>query len=41
MAMRGLGQNLTIEEAGSMIRQVDADGDGRVTYKEFSDLMLK
>lgn len=31
--MSQLGENLTLEEVHSMIREADQDGDGRINYK--------
>jgi calmodulin len=33
--MQSLGEKLTEEEVEDMIREADADGDGRVNYQEF------
>ncbi|VVB07099.1 unnamed protein product [Arabis nemorensis] len=37
----GLKQGKTLEECRKMIMQVDVDGDGRVNYQEFSQMMKK
>ncbi|KAG2331338.1 hypothetical protein Bca4012_019074 [Brassica carinata] len=37
----GLKQGKTLEECRKMIIQVDVDGDGRVDYKEFRQMMKK
>ncbi|CAN8237874.1 unnamed protein product [Cochlearia groenlandica] len=37
----GLKQGKTLEECKKMITQVDVDGDGRVNYKEFRQMMKK
>ncbi|XP_013608638.1 PREDICTED: calmodulin-like protein 6 [Brassica oleracea var. oleracea] len=37
----GLKQGKTLEECRKMIMQVDVDGDGRVNYKEFRQMMKK
>ncbi|XP_018455191.1 calmodulin-like protein 6 [Raphanus sativus] len=37
----GLKQGKTLEECRKMIIQVDVDGDGRVNYKEFRQMMKK
>ncbi|KFK30924.1 hypothetical protein AALP_AA6G043700 [Arabis alpina] len=37
----GLKQGMTLEECRKMITQVDVDGDGRVNYKEFRQMMKK
>ncbi|ESQ38011.1 hypothetical protein EUTSA_v10029037mg [Eutrema salsugineum] len=37
----GLKQGKTLEECKQMILQVDVDGDGRVNYKEFRQMMKK
>ncbi|KAL1188377.1 Calmodulin-like protein 6 [Cardamine amara subsp. amara] len=37
----GLKQGKTLEECRKMIMQVDVDGDGRVDYKEFRQMMKK
>ncbi|VVB03231.1 unnamed protein product [Arabis nemorensis] len=39
MASLGLKQGKTLEGCKKMIMQVDADGDGRVNYKEFLQMM--
>mmetsp|Transcript_23882 Transcript_23882/g.68597 ORF Transcript_23882/g.68597 Transcript_23882/m.68597 type:complete len:155 (+) Transcript_23882:122-586(+) len=38
--MEKLGETLTDEEVDMMIEEADADGDGQVSYKEFSKLLL-
>ncbi|KAF8081744.1 hypothetical protein N665_0869s0024 [Sinapis alba] len=37
----GLKQGKTLEECRKMIMQVDVDGDGRVDYMEFKQMMKK
>ncbi|AEE82303.1 putative calmodulin [Arabidopsis thaliana] len=37
----GLKQGKTLEECRKMIMQVDVDGDGRVNYMEFRQMMKK
>ncbi|KAG7557761.1 EF-hand domain [Arabidopsis suecica] len=37
----GLKQGMSLEECRKMIIQVDVDGDGRVDYKEFRQMMKK
>ena len=37
--MMNLGERLTEEEAEQMIREADLDGDGLVSYEEFSRMM--
>lgn len=37
--MINLGERLTDEEAEQMIREADLDGDGRVSYEEFANIM--
>lgn len=37
--MISLGEKLTEEEAEQMIREADVDGDGRVHYQEFAEMM--
>ena len=39
--MTSLGEPMTIEEAEECIREVDTDGDGRVNYEEFIQMMMK
>ncbi|KAK3537075.1 hypothetical protein QTP70_001223 [Hemibagrus guttatus] len=39
--MRSLGQNPTDTELYDIIRQVDADGNGRIDFPEFITLMMK
>lgn len=38
--MTSLGEKLTDEEVGEMIREADIDGDGQVNYQEFVQMML-
>mmetsp|Transcript_24132 Transcript_24132/g.56661 ORF Transcript_24132/g.56661 Transcript_24132/m.56661 type:complete len:155 (-) Transcript_24132:363-827(-) len=38
--MAKLGETLTDEEVEMMIDEADVDGDGQVSYKEFSKLLL-
>ncbi|CDY09997.1 BnaC08g44540D [Brassica napus] len=35
----GLKQGKTLDDCTKMIKQVDVDGDGRVNYKEFRQMM--
>jgi calmodulin len=37
--MTSIGEKLTDEEVDQMIREADADGDGRINYNEFVDLL--
>lgn len=39
--IRNLGQNPTEEELKEMIREVDADGNGKIEFCEFQKLMSK
>ncbi|CAM8887311.1 unnamed protein product [Rhodiola kirilowii] len=39
LASLGINQGRTVEDCKMMISKVDADGDGRVSYKEFSEMM--
>lgn len=39
LASLGLKQGRTVEDCKLMIKKVDADGDGRVNYKEFKQMM--
>lgn len=39
LASLGINQGRTIEDCKMMITKVDADGDGRVSYKEFRQMM--
>ena len=41
MVMRALGRNPTEAELSDLINQVDADGNGTVTFEEFDSLMGK
>ncbi|KAJ3720397.1 calmodulin-like protein [Lentinula raphanica] len=38
--MESLGEKLTDQEVGEMIREADDDGDGMIDYKEFVAMML-
>jgi len=38
--MMNLGERLTDEEAEQMIREADLDGDGQVSFEEFSRIMM-
>ena len=38
--MTNLGEKLTEDEVGEMIREADIDGDGQVNYEEFVGMML-
>lgn len=38
--MTNLGERLTGEEAEQMIREADLDGDGQVSFEEFSRIMM-
>lgn len=35
------GQNLDEEVVNQIIKQVDANGDGEISYEEFAEMMLK
>ncbi|CAN1291633.1 Calmodulin-like protein 8 [Linum perenne] len=37
--MINMGERLTEEEAEQMIREADLDGDGRVSYDDFANMM--
>jgi calmodulin len=39
--MTSLGENLTDDEVDEMIREADQDGDRRIDYNEFVQLMLQ
>ena len=39
--MSNLGENLTDDEVGMMIREADVDGDGQVNYDEFVKMLLQ
>ncbi|XP_071724661.1 calmodulin-7-like isoform X3 [Rutidosis leptorrhynchoides] len=38
--MTNLGEKLTDEEVGEMIREADVDGDGQINYEEFVKVMM-
>ncbi|XP_041027213.1 calmodulin-2/4-like isoform X3 [Juglans microcarpa x Juglans regia] len=38
--MSNLGEKLTDEEVDEMIREVDVDGDGQISYEEFVKVMM-
>ena len=37
--MNSLGEKLSDDEVGEMIREADVDGDGQVNYEEFVKMM--
>jgi len=39
--MTNLGEKITQEEADSMIKEADLDGDGRIDYEEFIKMMME
>ncbi len=39
--MRSLGQNPTEAELQDMVAEVDADGNGKIDFAEFRDLMAR
>ncbi|CAK9140854.1 unnamed protein product [Ilex paraguariensis] len=39
LASLGLNQGRTLEDCKRMIKKVDVDGDGRVNYREFKQMM--
>eukprot|EP01083_Nonionella_stella_P227837 807999_1 len=38
--MLGLGEDLSDEQLNIMIKEIDSDGDGYVTYEDFKNVML-
>lgn len=38
--MLNLGEKLTDEEVGLMVREADLDGDGQINYEEFIRIMM-
>ena len=38
--MTNLGEKLTDKEVDEMIREVDVDGDGQISYEEFVKIMV-
>ena len=38
--MVNLGEKLSDEEVGQMIKEADLDGDGQVNYDEFVKMMM-
>ncbi len=39
MVMTQIGQQLTTEELDDMMKAADANGDGRIDYREFVKMM--
>ncbi|KAL3846946.1 hypothetical protein ACJMK2_017886 [Sinanodonta woodiana] len=39
--MTNIGDKLTYKEAEDMIEEIDTDGDGKVTFDDFQDMMTK
>lgn len=37
--MQGIGAHISTEQAQDMIKRVDADGDGKISEKEFMTIM--
>jgi len=37
----GAGQNISEEAWDAMIKEVDENGDGQISYEEFKHMMLK
>lgn len=38
--MKDIGMKITAEEAEHMVREADLDGDGFLSYHEFSKMMI-
>lgn len=38
--MANLGDDLTAKEIDEMVREADVDGDGRISWEEFKNLMM-
>lgn len=39
-AMQHLGESLTMEQAEVIVEELDTDGDGLISFREFVDMML-
>jgi Ca2+-binding EF-hand superfamily protein len=39
--MKALGEEITEETAGEVVKEMDSDGDGEISLQEFSDYMSR
>lgn len=40
MSPRYIGEKLSAQELDQMIQEADADGDGKINYQEFTEMLL-